>query len=273
MSIPNGKKYHRQDGGVTITPRTRYVCYNKTRHAALCDGQTGYSAPRLDSVVDTVVRNLFAQLDNLPKDTLIAERNAAQALEIQLELIAARANLQAHTTELLEYEAEVLKVIRGESRLNSDLLNKLYEQAKVDCATAVQAVHRCEQALQTNEERREGLSQQFDTMQSWATLYSECDMATKKMSEGFAFRFERKQLQCAEHISCLEQFVVGGDYFAKFNIVQHSAKYVYKNAVEFVLPVVVIYNNAVIVLEKRLMLPQECEQAFGKPYQKIKLML
>ena len=31
---------------------------------------------------------------------------------------------------MMEYETEDLKVIRGESRLNSELLNKLYEQTK-----------------------------------------------------------------------------------------------------------------------------------------------
>jgi DNA invertase Pin-like site-specific DNA recombinase len=57
----NGKKYHRQDGNVTVTPRARYVCYNKTRHSHLCDGQTGYTVRKLDVLVETVVRNLFQQ--------------------------------------------------------------------------------------------------------------------------------------------------------------------------------------------------------------------
>ncbi|MCL2684353.1 MAG: recombinase family protein [Synergistaceae bacterium] len=39
----NGKKYQRKDGGFTVTPKTRYVCYNKTRHPEKCDGQTGYT--------------------------------------------------------------------------------------------------------------------------------------------------------------------------------------------------------------------------------------
>lgn len=33
----NGKKYHRKDGEVSVTPRTRYVCYNKTSHKHLCE--------------------------------------------------------------------------------------------------------------------------------------------------------------------------------------------------------------------------------------------
>jgi len=187
----NGKKYERQDGDITTTVRTRYVCYNRTRHHHLCDGQTGYTVRKLDSVVDTVVRDLFARLNDVPKDALIAERYAAQEAEVQLQLTAARANLQARTAEVMEYEAEVLKVIRGESRLNSELLNKLYEQAKEDCTAAEQTVRQCEQVLKASGERRAALEQQFDTMQSWAALYGECDMATKKMIVAYLMRSVR----------------------------------------------------------------------------------
>ena len=177
----NSKKYKRKDGEVTTTVRTRYVCYNRIHHAHLCDGQTGYTAHKLDDAVDTVVRNLFARFNDAPKDALIAECNVAQAVEIQLQLITARANLQAHATEMSEYETEVLKVIRGESRLTADLLNKLYEQAKANYAIAEQEVCRCERTLQASEERLAALAQQFDAMQSWSMLYEQCNMATKKM--------------------------------------------------------------------------------------------
>lgn len=39
----SGKKYNKKNGEVTNTPRTRYVCYNRTRHKHLCDGQTSYT--------------------------------------------------------------------------------------------------------------------------------------------------------------------------------------------------------------------------------------
>ena len=46
-----------------------------------------------------------------------------------------------------EYEAEVIKVIRGESKLNPDMLNKLHEDAKAKAADAEQNVKRLEAQL------------------------------------------------------------------------------------------------------------------------------
>lgn len=73
------------------------------------------------------------------------------------------------------------KVIRGESKLNPDLLNKLHEEAKEKVADAGQAVKNLEAKIRGGEQMRESLSQQFDNMRTLADMYGECDMATKKM--------------------------------------------------------------------------------------------
>jgi DNA invertase Pin-like site-specific DNA recombinase len=177
----NGKKYHRKDGEVTVTPRTRYVCYNRTRHSHLCDGQTGYTVSKLDAIVETIVRYLFEQLNDVPKDAVIAQRYANRIAECQMQLTAAKAALQANTAEVLEYEAEVIKVIRGESKLNSDLLNKLYEDAKVKAADTEQCVKRLEAQIQSGEQMKDSLSRQYDNLRTWADMYDDCDMETKKM--------------------------------------------------------------------------------------------
>ncbi len=177
----NGKKYHRKDGEVTITPRTRYVCYNRTRHKHLCDGQTGYTVRKLDKVIDKVVHVLFERLDDVPKEAVIAERFADQISECQMNLTRARANLGAHTAEVKEYEAEVIKVIRGESKLSSDLLSKIHEEAKARMEEAEKIVHDLESKLENSEKMRDRLAEQYDDISGWAELYDTCDLAAKKM--------------------------------------------------------------------------------------------
>ena len=177
----NGKKYKRQDGEITITPRTRYVCYNRTRHKQLCDGQTGYTVQKLDEIIDKVVHSLFEQLSDVPKEAIIAERYADQISEYQTNLTKARANLQAHTAEVKEYEAEVIKVIRGESKLSSDLLSKLHEESKAQADVAAEAVRVLEDKIKDSEKMRNALAKQYDTITGWAELYDTCDLATKKM--------------------------------------------------------------------------------------------
>jgi DNA invertase Pin-like site-specific DNA recombinase len=177
----NGKKRVRKDGTEVVTPRTRYVCYNKTRHKHKCDGQTGYTVSKLDKVIDGVLHGLFERLSDLPKEAIIAQRYAEQIGELQMQLTGARATFQAHSAEMMEYEAEVIKVIRGESKINSDLLNKLYEEAKEKTAESEQAVRRLTDRLENSKALKSALANQFDNLQTWAELYGECGIDTKKM--------------------------------------------------------------------------------------------
>ena len=48
----NCKSYVTADGNKVKHRRTRYVCYQKTRHRCVCDGQTGYTAHILDEKVE-----------------------------------------------------------------------------------------------------------------------------------------------------------------------------------------------------------------------------
>lgn len=177
----NGKKYHRKDGEVTVTPRTRYVCYNKTRHKHLCDGQTGYTVSKLDNMIDEIIHRLFERLNDLPKEYIIEERYNEQIAEVKIQLTKARATFQAHSAEVMEYEAEVIKIIRGESKLNSDLLNKLYEEAKEKAAQSEQMVSVLNEKLKNSEQIKADLSGYFDDIKSWSDMYDACEMETKKM--------------------------------------------------------------------------------------------
>lgn len=82
---------------------------------------------------------------------------------------------------MTEYESEVIKIIRSESKLNPDLLNKLYEEAKEKSAQSEQTVQQIEKRIKNSQEMKESLSKQFDNIKSWADMYDECSMETKKM--------------------------------------------------------------------------------------------
>jgi hypothetical protein len=56
LTTSNGKRPY---SGGKRELRLRYSCHNKIRHPQDCDGQTGYSAEKLDGIVDKVVLRLF----------------------------------------------------------------------------------------------------------------------------------------------------------------------------------------------------------------------
>ena len=131
--------------------------------------------------MDEVIHRLFERLNDLPKEYIIEERYNEQIADVKLQLTKAKATFQAHSTEMMEYEAEVIKIIRGESKLNSDLLNKLYEEAKEKAAESEQTVLELNEKLKNSEQMKIALSKHFDNIKSWSDMYDECGMETKKM--------------------------------------------------------------------------------------------
>ena len=214
----NGKKYIRKDGAITETARTRYVCYNKTRHKQKCDGQTGYTVDKLDRIIDGVVRGLFERIGGLPKESIVENRYTEQIAELKMQLMTARAAYQAHSAEVREYEAEVIKIIRGESKLNADLLNKLYEEAKEKAAESEKTVLQLDEKLKNSEQMKATLSQQFDNIKTWSDMYDECGIETKKMILSHIMKTVRVSrdyeieidlaVDCEELGICLEESVV-----------------------------------------------------------------
>ena len=177
----NGKKYKRKDGEVSTTPRVRYVCYNKTRHPDKCDGQTGYTVGKLDGAIEKIVRDLFKHFSDVPKDALITARYAERVAEYRRQLDSARENHQTVADEAAAYEREVIKVIRGDSKLSPDLLNKLYEEAKAKAEESALVIKRIEAQISDSEQMRDSLSLQYDEMRTWADIYDGIDMEAKNM--------------------------------------------------------------------------------------------
>ena len=177
----NGKKRIRKDGSEVKVPRTRYVCYNKTRHPEKCNGQTGYTTKKLDSIIESIVLDLFSKISDAPKDTIIAEQYDSVIDDYKKQLAASQILLRSQKNEVSEYEAEVIKIIRGESKLDAEMLNKLYDEAKTKSSKTETSVEQLKEKIQDSNKLLDSFSRQYDEIVTWADMFGDCDMETKKM--------------------------------------------------------------------------------------------
>ena len=177
----NGKKYQRKDGGVTVTPKTRYVCYNKTRHPELCDGQTGYTAKKLDSVIETVILKLFQKVLNLPREELIEGQFDSRLADLNVQLVRAKAELKAEVEVWETLEGELIKVIQGTSVLNREMLNSKYVEAQDKVALKQQTVDRCQRDFEDSKALLDSIRKQYENLETWSAVFSDSAIEVKKM--------------------------------------------------------------------------------------------
>lgn len=170
-----------KDGTVRREIRCRYQCHYNLRHPGECDGQSGYGVTKLDGIVEKIIRHQFAQIKMASQDDVIAQQH-----EKAVELAQARCNmaemqLSEKRRELEDYQKEIIKVIRGESRLNADLLNELIDNAQTDVEALSQTAEAARQELESRTADMETEQQEYDKLKTWADLYDNCNFAAKKV--------------------------------------------------------------------------------------------
>lgn len=177
----NGKAYPCKDDPNRVVKRVRYICYGKTRKQTDCDGQTGYTAHILDEIVDKLVRRVFQQMKELPRDEIINIRYKEQLNERKVLLRVSRLEYSKAATELETLRGEVIKSIRGESAFPPELLNSLIKEAEEKCTEAKAHYDAAQKACGEGETILKELKEQYNDIIQWAQMYDHGSPEAKKM--------------------------------------------------------------------------------------------
>ena len=126
----SGRTHTYADGHTVKEVRPRYSCFYKIRHPGDCDGQSGYGVSKLDSIVEEVVRQIFAQFREVSRKKLLESVKTNDAARIQKKIKKIQKDLEAKQKELDDLKAETILVIRGVSALDKELLGTLVAEAR-----------------------------------------------------------------------------------------------------------------------------------------------
>ena len=167
----SGRTHTYADGHTVKEVRPRYSCFYKIRHPGDCDGQSGYGVSKLDSIVEEVVRQIFAQFREVSRKKLLESVKTNDAARIQKKIKKIQKDLEAKQKELDDLKAETILVIRGVSALDKELLGTLVAEAKDALETLekqlVQAQEEYDEATKTAKRSNYICNELF----TWADVY------------------------------------------------------------------------------------------------------
>ena len=167
----SGRTHTYADGHTVKEVRPRYSCFYKIRHPGDCDGQSGYGVSKLDSIVEEVVRQIFAQFREVSRKKLLESVKTNDAARIQKKVKKIQKDLESKQKELDDLKAETILVIRGVSALDKELLGTLVAEAREALETLekqlVQAQEEYEEATKTAKRSNYICNELF----TWADVY------------------------------------------------------------------------------------------------------
>ena len=133
--------------------------------------QSGYGVSKLDSIVEEVVRQIFAQFREVSRKKLLESVKTNDAARIQKKIKKIQKDLESKQKELDDLKAETILVIRGVSALDKELLGTLVAEARETLETLekqlVQAQEEYEEATKTAKRSNYICNELF----TWADVY------------------------------------------------------------------------------------------------------
>ncbi len=217
----NGKVCRQADGTCAKKKRIRYICYNKTRHRAECDGQTGYTMHILDDIIADILHQVFDKMKSATSDMIIGAAHQKQMALLQGDLKRAKAENTKANVEYESLKAEVLKAVQGKSSLPTDVLNELLDETRQRVLDTSRKVSELTTELENRNAKAAEMQAEFERIATWSEIFDSSDIATQKMICGYIIKKvtvrRNYQLSVKFNIS-VEQFLNGIDSMTQTGI-------------------------------------------------------
>lgn len=192
--------------------RVRYVCYNKTRHRAECNGQTGYTMHILDGIVTELLHQIFDKMKAVSEEELVRRAQSGTAKSLKEKLTLAKRNFSKATKEYEGVKSKLYAVISGESTLPEDILTEMASEAQKKMLDASEHMSVLQAELAKEDRREDGVRKEYQDILKWSELFDNSDMAVKKMVAGYIIKrvyvYSDYQLRVEFNID-LDQFELG----------------------------------------------------------------
>ena len=181
MSTGYTDKYIRKDGTKGQTDGLRYMCYHRARKLNDCDGQSVYSARRIDDDVIELVEGYLERIKSHPKEKALEMRYRKELdpkKRLHEELIRNKENLEKRLKEL---SMEVGKSLTGESKFSVDVLSASIDSTRKEISSMEEQLKQCETELNHKKDLLQKLDYYYQQFVGWAYEFKNATIESKKM--------------------------------------------------------------------------------------------
>ena len=146
-----------------------------------CDGQSVYSASKVDKVVIEALHRSFEKIKSTPKDVAIENRYKIHIGQIRKEIKQLTKETETLKRKLGELTAEIANALLGESKFTPDVLSMAIEDTKSKIANNVKLISEKENQLNHEEDELKKIDYYYEQFISWANEFDDSTPERNKM--------------------------------------------------------------------------------------------
>lgn len=161
--------------------RPIYRCYNGSTDAKECDGQTVYSAKKIEDAVLEIVRGYFTSIRESVNSVWREQAKRQMRSRNQAQIKAEERNLAKLQRQGDALKREVLKALTGESGFDKELLQTMLVENREAIQAAEEAIAECRREKEREEARLQYLSSQYQNIRDWAEVFDDASLDEQRM--------------------------------------------------------------------------------------------
>ena len=167
----SGRTRLRADGSTVKEKRFRYSCHYNVRHPGQCDGQSGYGVTKLDAIVESIVCTKFSEILECSKSKLLQDMLRKDMEVAQKEVSRAKSELDLKDDERNALKDEMIRVIRGKSSIDRDMIQQLLDENQAAIQAAQDALTAAQNKLEEIERENKKAENDCSNLFTWASTY------------------------------------------------------------------------------------------------------
>ena len=161
--------------------RPIYRCYNGSVKAKNCEGQSVYSAAKIESAVLEIVHQYFRNITDTVSSVWEEQARTQLKNRMTFQLKGAKAEHDKLLVQGERLRQEVMRSLMGESDFETELLKEMLDKNKADLAACNSRLSELENEKEAEESRLKYLTGQYELINDWAAEFDAADNDTKKM--------------------------------------------------------------------------------------------
>ena len=159
------------DGSKVKEKRFRYSCHYNVRHPGQCDEQSGYGVTKLDAIVESIVCTKFSEILECSKSKLLQDMLRKDMEVAQKEVSRAKSELDLKDDERNALKDEMIRVIRGKSSIDRDMIQQLLDENQAAIQAAQDALTAAQNKLEEIEQENKKAENDCSNLFTWASTY------------------------------------------------------------------------------------------------------
>ena len=173
--------YTRQDGTEYRIEQLKYLCYHKSRKLCKCDGQSTYTAERVDNAVCRILKDMFSQIKDAPDEVLLQKRFKKEMSVCKAKQTKIKLEIRKYTSQLEKLEEEIAKTLTGESSYSPEQLSKAIKGIEEKISEAKFQLETLENEMLGKKNSMEEIRPMYERFTNWADEFERCSIERKKM--------------------------------------------------------------------------------------------